>query len=378
MNHAPGSILSTTCATLVLVLFMLPPIAGRADAQQAVDLLLDRQVDLALDAAHAQPSPCRSPESRQFDFWLGEWDVVNRQRRPEGTAWGVTGRATDRVYAVADGCGIVEQWRGSTAPRYVVGYSLRAWNPDKHKWDLVLLWPRPEQPRFVTLEGGFRHGRGEFFRSGTGGEGTPVEVRFTFSDITANSLRWNDGTSRDGGRTWATTWIMEFNRRKPLDDPLLIAPHQAGLRCTFSEIHQMDAWLGNWEGEAVMADGDTVPARAGAYEILDGCGRMDFLELGNGGSAVKVHRVRTFQPDLRRWVEYRLDNRTGIIARLEGSMHGTTGLLETPASADAPARRLRTRWIRLTPSEVEFETAVSTSAGAWTPLWKVTLKPEGR
>lgn len=327
--------------------------------------------------AQEQAAPCRAPAYRQFDFWLGEWDVVNRQRRPEGTAWGVTGRATDRVYAVAGGCGIVEHWRGGTAPGYVVGYSLRAWNPGKQKWDLVLLWPRPEQPRFFSLDGSFRHGRGDFFRSATDPQGHPVEIRFTFSDVTANSLRWNDGTSRDGGMTWSTTWIMEFTRRDPLDDPVLI-PSRAGERCTFPEIHQMDAWLGHWQGDAVMADGDTLPARARTYEILDGCGRMDFLELGDGADAVKVYRVRTFQPDLHRWVEYRLDNRRGIIERLEGSVDGATALLETPEGAHDPARRLRTRWTRLTPSAVEFETDASLSAGAWTPLWRVMLKPAGR
>ena len=30
---------------------------------------------LALYAAPAQPLPCSAPAYRQFDFWLGEWDV---------------------------------------------------------------------------------------------------------------------------------------------------------------------------------------------------------------------------------------------------------------------------------------------------------------
>lgn len=181
-------------------------------------------------SAQGRLTPCLAPEYRQFDFWLGDWDVVNRQRRPDGTTWGVTGRATDKVYPVAGGCGIVEQWRGDAAQGYVVGYSLRAWNPETHAWDLVLLWPRPEQPRFATLHGGFRHGRGDFFRSVTGSDGSPMKIRLTFSDVTANSLRWNNGTSRDGGRSWSTTWVMEFSRRDPLDDPLLVSPSRPATR----------------------------------------------------------------------------------------------------------------------------------------------------
>ncbi len=324
--------------------------------------------------ASSTAAPCRDPAYRQFDFWIGQWDVVNRQRRPQGTEWGITGHATDRVYPVADGCGMVEHWLGTAAQGQVLGYSLRVWNPHKHKWDLVLLWPRPEQPRFFTLEGDFRDGRGDFLRTFTDTAGNPVQVRFSFSDITPNSLRWNDGVSRDRGQTWAGSWIMEFTRRDSLADPLLNGPTQLRDRCTYPEIHGMDAWLGEWQGEAILAAGDTVPARARSYEILNGCGQMDFLTLGEGARAVKVYRVRTFQPDLRRWVEYRLDNRQGIIERLEGSVDGTTALLETTESADSTSRRVRTRWSRIAGDSVEFETAVRSSSGEWAPLWTVTLR----
>jgi hypothetical protein len=318
---------------------------------------------------------CRDPSYRQFDFWLGEWDVLNRQRRPQGVRWGITGRATDRVYAVANGCGIVEHWRGTNAAGQVLGYSLRAWNPEKHQWDLVLLWPQPNRPRFSTLEGGFRHGRGDFSRSGTDADGNRVETRFTFADIGPRTLRWNNGTSMDEGRSWSTTWIMEFTRRDSLADPLLNGPTRSRARCTFPQIHGMDAWLGDWDGEAVLAAGDTVPARARSYEILDGCAQMDFLDVGEGNAAVKVYRVRTYEPDLKRWVEYRLDGRHGIIERLEGSVDGASAVLETPDDSGGDGRRVRTRWTRIATDRVEFETAVRSASGAWTRLWTVTLRP---
>jgi len=209
-------------------------------------------------------------------------------------------RATDRVHAVAGGCGIVEHWPGTTAMGQVPGYCLRAWNPARRKWDLVLLWPQPNKPGFFTLEGGFRDGRGEFFRTATNAAGNEVRVRFTFSDITPTSLRWSNGTSRDGGRSWPSTWIMQFTRRDPGAASLPNGPTRARNRCTFPEIHQMDAWLGDWTGEAVLAAGDTVPARASSYEILDGCGQMDRMVLGEGKKTIEVYRVRTYRPDLGR------------------------------------------------------------------------------
>ncbi len=89
-------------------------------------------------------------EARQFDFWPGEWDVVSRNRRPDDPQWYTTGAATNRVYAVVDGCGIVEHWRGEAFGQFIVGFSLRA-------------------------------------------------------DITDRSFRWQQDLSRDTGLTWSPT-----------------------------------------------------------------------------------------------------------------------------------------------------------------------------
>src|SRR5690348_7204446 len=35
-------------------------------------------------AAPAQPVPCSTSEYRQFDFWLGDWDVTNPAGKPAG------------------------------------------------------------------------------------------------------------------------------------------------------------------------------------------------------------------------------------------------------------------------------------------------------
>ena len=47
------------------------------------------------------PPPCSGPEHRQFDFWVGEWDVT----QPDGTPAG-----TNRIEIIL----VKQHWRTST------------------------------------------------------------------------------------------------------------------------------------------------------------------------------------------------------------------------------------------------------------------------
>ena len=48
--------------------------------------------------------PCSAPENRQFDFWLGEWDVTT----PDGKLAG-----TNRITRILSGCALREEWSGA-------------------------------------------------------------------------------------------------------------------------------------------------------------------------------------------------------------------------------------------------------------------------
>ena len=281
-------------------------------------LLLFLSLPLSLTAQGA----CMG-ESRQFDFWIGEWDVLNRNRPAGEPRWYDTGAATSRVYPVVAGCGIVEHWRGRAYGDFLVGFSLRAFNPQVGQWDLVLLWPNSGEPRFVGLAGGFRHSRGEFYSRGISAEGDTTVTRLTFSDITPNSVRWQDGFSTDAGISWTTGWIMEFTRREPLyQGPLLNGPSVTTLRCPDPEYRGMDFLIGEWEGAtpADTAEAEGMGIWANVTPILEGCGMMERISAIGQSSAWEVFRVRAFDPVLNKWVEYRLDTRWPLIQRLEAEV----------------------------------------------------------
>ncbi|MGM0670183.1 MAG: hypothetical protein ACQET1_10735 [Gemmatimonadota bacterium] len=285
----------------------------------SIIFLLLAIITIPLSREALAQGPCTGPY-RDFDFWIGEWDVLNRNRPDGESRWYDTGMATDRVYPIAAGCGIVEHWRGSAFGEDMEGFSVRAFNPNTGQWELVLLWPTDGLPRFGVLRGGFRHNRGEFFSRNVSTEGDTTYTRFTFSDITPETVRWQDGTSSDDGRTWSSSWIMEFTRRELLyQGPLLNGPSVTTLRCPAREHRAMDFLIGEWRGRSpeTASEEDAELVKAGVHPVLDGCGIMERVQAMGQNSAWEVFRVRTYEPEREKWVEYRLDTRVPWLQRLE-------------------------------------------------------------
>jgi len=80
----------------------------------------------AVLTASAQTTPPPLPsESRQFDFWIGEWEVTTPDGKPAGSS---------RIERIANGAGLLENWTGYPAPTGGNGKSLNAYNQAKKQW----------------------------------------------------------------------------------------------------------------------------------------------------------------------------------------------------------------------------------------------------
>ena len=71
----------------------------------------------------------------------------------------------------------------------------------------------PTGPLDPPVKGRFVHGVGNFYSDDVV-DGKPIRTRYTWSNITTTSARWEQATSVDTGKTWATNWTMEFHRPK--------------------------------------------------------------------------------------------------------------------------------------------------------------------
>ena len=129
---------------------------------------------LALVAALATVVPSNEDPAHQFDFWIGEWSVNNRYLQNNGS-WLDGGQARARIVPVLGGAAIMEEW-SSLNGGSPYGFSLRAYDPEREDWNLLLNWPGADAS-FGTMRGKFRHGRGEFMAGQS-----PNLTRFSFSD----------------------------------------------------------------------------------------------------------------------------------------------------------------------------------------------------
>lgn len=238
---------------------------------------------------HAQNSAKKTENmpgnSHQFDFWIGKWNVNNHFLQDDHT-WKDEGSAVDYVYSVLDGKGIMEFWDGTGRNGKIIeGFSLRYFNKKDNEWELALNWPQKDNGFFFFLKGSFRHRRGEFNLSFTNSKGQYTMSRYTFSDISKNSLRWNDGTSTDSGMTWRTNWIMEFTRESnnvtwPSVDENFPTYNNNSF-CDLPECSRFYNLTGKWQGKlTMMEDGSAreIPAEIESWKVLNGAAVMLFIK----------------------------------------------------------------------------------------------------
>ena len=145
-----------------------------------------------------------------FDFLIGRWSVANRRLRTLFAGrddWDeFPGVGTCRK--ILDGGGNVDEIVFPTLGSS--GLSLRLFDVERKEWSIYwasgrtgLLYP--------PVVGTFTDGRGDFYGDDTH-DGRPVREHFIWSDITADSARWEQEFSADGGATWESNWVMEFTR----------------------------------------------------------------------------------------------------------------------------------------------------------------------
>ncbi len=149
-----------------------------------------------------------------FDFEIGTWKThLWRLADPltGSTKW-VEYEGTSVVRKIWNGRANLVELEVDGPAGHIEGLNLRLYNPKSRQWNLNFASSRSGTLSPPTI-GGFKNGRGEFFSQETLNE-RAILVRFVISDVSADSCRFEQAFSDDGGKTWELNWIAIDTRVK--------------------------------------------------------------------------------------------------------------------------------------------------------------------
>ena len=149
--------------------------------------------------------------ARDFDFLHGSWRIDHRrlkERLADCDDWEEFSTAM-RCRPILGGAGNLDA--GEFPSRGYHAMSLRLYDRQEQAWSIY--WITSLSSAIDPgVTGRFdADGVGQFFGPDTH-NGIPVVVRYTWSQITPVSARWEQAFSTDDGRTWEVNWIMNLTR----------------------------------------------------------------------------------------------------------------------------------------------------------------------
>jgi hypothetical protein len=167
-----------------------------------------------LGGANLQPPHAPRDGQDDFDFEIGNWNThISRLQHPltGSTTW-VEYHGTSVVRKIWGGRANMVELEVDSPAGHIEGISLRLYNPQSHQWSLNFANSRVGALSVPTV-GEFRNGRGEFFDQEEF-KGRMILVKNVWMDMTANSCRFEQSFSDDGGKTWEVNWIAVDTRTK--------------------------------------------------------------------------------------------------------------------------------------------------------------------
>jgi hypothetical protein len=168
-------------------------------------------------AAPAKPAAgAAGPRDGQhdFDFNIGTWKThQSRLVHPlTGSHTWVEYNGTDVIRKIWGGRANFGEIEADGPAGHLELLSLRLYNPQTHQWSFIVA-NSATGTMSPPAVGEFKNGRGEFIDQEEY-NGRTILVRFAVSDITADSCRFEQAFSDDGGKTWEVNFVVTETRAK--------------------------------------------------------------------------------------------------------------------------------------------------------------------
>ncbi|MEO0557113.1 MAG: tetratricopeptide repeat protein [Bacteroidota bacterium] len=159
----------------------------------------EARFEAIVEGAQRNTTPCMYSEPfRQFDFWVGSWEV----RNPQGQVVG-----TNEIELAEQGCFLVERWTGANGN---TGTSTNYYDPGTGQWNQLWIAAGGSHTMY---RGVFDDGAMRFEGTQTLMTGATNTMRMTFTPNEDGSVRQFIESSTDGGETWTPSFDGTYVRQ---------------------------------------------------------------------------------------------------------------------------------------------------------------------
>ena len=155
-----------------------------------------------LEQAKRNLAPCQfTPENRQFDFWLGEWNVETTQ--------GAVPAGQSRIESILGGCVVLENWQSNGNP--YSGKSYNTYNAALKRWEQYWV---DNVGGNIFFHGGLKDGVMDYWTDDVPQpDGSSLRRHLQFTPLAPNKVRQFSQGSKDGGKTWQVEYDFTYIRK---------------------------------------------------------------------------------------------------------------------------------------------------------------------
>jgi tetratricopeptide (TPR) repeat protein len=168
------------------------------------ELKSDPRFSKILEIVTHNQKPCAyAAENRQFDFWLGEWNVVTSQ--------GETPAGDSRIELILGDCVVQENWTSAGNIGYS-GKSYNIYNAAVKRWEQYWV---DNAGGNIFFYGGLQDGVMDYWTDEIPQlDGKKLKRHLQFIKLGPDKVRQFSQGSNDGGKTWFAEYDFTYNRKK--------------------------------------------------------------------------------------------------------------------------------------------------------------------
>ncbi|MBI1213077.1 MAG: hypothetical protein GC190_16560 [Alphaproteobacteria bacterium] len=180
----------------------------------------DARFAKVIETVRRNEKPCLyAPESRQFDFWIGNWSVVRT-----GTDAPQVG--TSHIELVQNSCVVLENWTSMNNP--YAGQSFNVFNTALKRWEQYWV---DNSGGMIFFHGGLKNNVMDYWTDDVPKpDGRKLRRHLQFFNLDRDTVRQFSQGSYDGGKTWFVEYDLTYHRlpkhasgpRRHMRDALLV------------------------------------------------------------------------------------------------------------------------------------------------------------